>query len=77
MGCCGAVGGCVWEGVGDAGAGFEDHVNGDGVVEGVCGAVEVVEAVVPEDVGEAEAVGFFDEVVVAGNTRKVSNSSNM
>ena len=64
--CCGLVGGCVWEGVGDSGGRFEDSVDGDGVVPGVCRTVEVVETVIPEDVGEAETVGFFDEVVVAG-----------
>lgn len=51
-GCC-LVSCCLWEGVGNASCALEDNVNCNRIVPSICCAVEVVEAVIPEDVREA------------------------
>lgn len=52
LGCGGGVLGTVWEAVFDAGVRVGEDGDGDRVAPGAGFAVEVVEAVVPEDVGD-------------------------
>lgn len=52
LGCSGGVLRAVWEAVGDTSVGVIEDGDGDGVAPDAGFAVEVVEAVVPEDVGD-------------------------